>query len=114
MDGYGRFDSRSRAHHLLYRLIIPNVERRDGLRQVELERECSRPGHGVYVIRLGYCCRVKAHVDAGLLSCCYLFFNQPELIPLPTPANLENTDALANIQFDPQTILPPIQALSNG
>jgi hypothetical protein len=51
-------------------------------------------------------------IGVVLAAAYYLFFNQPELIPLPTPANLENTDALANIQFDPQEIVPQIQALT--
>ncbi len=42
-----------------------------------------------------------------------LFFKQPELIPLPTPPSLAGTDALANIQFDPQEVIgnPAFQAL---
>lgn len=34
----------------------------------------------------------------------FFFFNQPELIPLPTPPSLENTNALANIKFNPEEV----------
>lgn len=35
----------------------------------------------------------------------YLFFKRPEIIPINTPANLENAESLANIDLNPEEVL---------